>query len=84
MASSLSKQLHFLLIPFMSQSHIIPLTDFAKLLAFHGVHVTIITTTLNAKRYKSSIVTHATKSNLKIQLIPLHFPKSRSWITSRM
>ncbi|MCD7468889.1 hypothetical protein HAX54_007436 [Datura stramonium] len=73
MASSLSKELHFLLIPLMSQSHIIPLTDFAKLLAFHGVNVSIITTPLNAQKYKS-IVTHAMKSNLKIQLIPLHFP----------
>ncbi|XP_009616184.1 UDP-glycosyltransferase 73C4-like [Nicotiana tomentosiformis] len=71
--ASLSKQLHFLLIPLMSQSHIIPLTDFAKLLALHGVTVSIITTPLNAQRYKS-IVTHAMKSNLKIQLIPLHFP----------
>ncbi|XP_059290492.1 UDP-glycosyltransferase 73C4-like [Lycium ferocissimum] len=73
MASSLSKQLHFLLIPLMSQSHIIPLTYFAKLLALHGLTVSIITTPLNAQRYKS-IVTHALISNLKIQLIPLHFP----------
>lgn len=57
----------------MSQSHIIPLTDFAKLLALHGVNVSIITTPLNAQKYKT-IVTHAIKSNLKIQLIPLHFP----------
>lgn len=73
MASSLSKELHFLLIPLMSQSHIIPLIDFAKLLALHEVKISIITTPLNAQKYKS-IVTHAIKSNLKIQLIPLHFP----------
>ncbi|XP_049406360.1 UDP-glycosyltransferase 73C1-like [Solanum stenotomum] len=73
MATSLSKQLHFLLIPLMSQSHIIPLVDLAKLLALHGVNVSIITTPINAKRYKS-IVTHAIKSNLKIKIIPLHFP----------
>ncbi|XP_059306976.1 UDP-glycosyltransferase 73C3-like [Lycium ferocissimum] len=72
MASS-SRELHFLLIPLMSQSHIIPLTDFAKLLALHGVNVSIITTPLNAQKYKS-IITHARKTNLKIQLIPLHFP----------
>ncbi|CAN4121474.1 unnamed protein product [Withania somnifera] len=69
-SSSLSKELHFLLIPLMSQSHIIPLTNFAKLLALHGVNVSIITTPLNAQRYKSI----ATQFNLKIQLIPLHFP----------
>ncbi|XP_055811580.1 UDP-glycosyltransferase 73C4-like [Solanum dulcamara] len=72
-SSSLSKELHFLLVPLMSQSHIIPIIDFAKLLAFHGVKISIITTPLNAQKYKS-IVTHALKSNLNIQLIPLHFP----------
>ncbi|KAJ8532793.1 hypothetical protein K7X08_015682 [Anisodus acutangulus] len=71
--ASPSKELHFLLMPLMSQSHIIPLTDFAKLLALYGVNVSIITTPLNAQKYKS-IVTYAIKSNLKIQLIPLHFP----------
>lgn len=72
-SSSLSKELHFLLVPLMSQSHIIPIIDFAKLLALHGVKISIITTPLNAQKYKS-IVTHALKSNLNIQLIPLHFP----------
>ncbi|KAM3341254.1 UDP-glycosyltransferase 73C3 [Capsicum galapagoense] len=71
--ASLYKDLHFLLIPLMSQSHIIPLNDFAKLLALHGVHVSIITTPFNAQKYKS-IVTYATKFNLKIQLMPIHFP----------
>ncbi|XP_033513974.2 UDP-glycosyltransferase 73C3-like [Nicotiana tabacum] len=70
---SQDKQLHFLLIPLMSQSHIIPLTDFAKLLAQHGINVSIITTPLNAQRYKS-LITQSLKFNLKIQLIPLHFP----------
>ncbi|XP_049361625.1 UDP-glycosyltransferase 73C1-like, partial [Solanum verrucosum] len=72
-SSSLSKELHFLLIPLMSQSHIIPIIDFAKLLALHRVKISIITTPLNAQKYKS-IVTHALKSNLNIQLIPIHFP----------
>ncbi|KAG5584222.1 hypothetical protein H5410_044656 [Solanum commersonii] len=44
-----------------------------KLLALHVVNVVIITKPINAKRYKS-IVTHAIKSNLKVKLIPLHFP----------
>ncbi|CAI9097905.1 OLC1v1034424C1 [Oldenlandia corymbosa var. corymbosa] len=72
-ASAEVEQLHFLLIPLMSQSHIIPLTDFAKLLARQGPVVSIITTPLNAIRYKS-IVDHASRSNLKIQLIPIEFP----------
>ncbi|XP_059658423.1 UDP-glycosyltransferase 73C5-like [Cornus florida] len=72
-ASSPSLQLHFLVIPLMSQSHLIPMTDFAKLLAHHRVTVTIITTPLNAIRFKA-IINHAKTANLKIQLIPLRFP----------
>ncbi|XP_059646802.1 UDP-glycosyltransferase 73C3-like [Cornus florida] len=72
-ASSPSQQLHFLVIPLMSQSHLIPMTDFAKLLAHHGVTVTIITTPLNAIRFKA-IIDYAKTANLKIQLIPLRFP----------
>ncbi|XP_074369006.1 UDP-glycosyltransferase 73C5-like [Apium graveolens] len=67
------QQLHFLLIPLMSQSHIIPLTDFAKLLALRGLNVTIITTPLNAIRYKP-IIDRAKNLNLKIQLAALEFP----------
>ncbi|KAK4432489.1 UDP-glycosyltransferase 73C3 [Sesamum alatum] len=72
MASEVT-QLHFLLIPLMSQSHIIPLTDFAKLLAQRGVVVSIITTPLNYIRYKASIQ-HALESGLTIQMLPLEFP----------
>ncbi|KAG8374195.1 hypothetical protein BUALT_Bualt11G0105800 [Buddleja alternifolia] len=72
MASKLH-HLHFLLIPLMSQSHIIPLTDFAKLLAKRGLIVSIITTPLNAIRYKPTIQ-HAVESGMQIQLISLEFP----------
>ncbi|XP_031102279.1 UDP-glycosyltransferase 73C5-like [Ipomoea triloba] len=68
------EKLHFLLIPLMSQSHIIPLTDFAKLLAKRGVTVSIITTPSNADRYNDSVKIPAAKSNLKIQLITVEFP----------
>lgn len=57
----------------MSQSHIIPLTDFAILLAQRGLTVTIITTPLNAVRYKP-IIDRAQKLNLPIQQVPLRFP----------
>ncbi|KAL1815907.1 hypothetical protein ACET3Z_018481 [Daucus carota] len=70
-------QLHFLLIPLMSQSHIIPLTDFAKLLALRGQNVTIITTPLNAIRYKP-IIDRAKNLNLKIQLASLEFPNRQA------
>ncbi|KAH6798839.1 hypothetical protein C2S51_035323 [Perilla frutescens var. frutescens] len=66
-------QLHFLMIPLMSQSHIIPLTDFAKILGHRGALVSIVTTPLNAKRYKS-IIDNSTAQNLRIQMIPLRFP----------
>ncbi|KAI3470164.1 hypothetical protein Pfo_026827 [Paulownia fortunei] len=72
MASKI-EQLHFLLVPFMSQSHIIPLTDFAKLLAQHGVFVSIVTTPVNAIRYKE-VIDHSKAQNLKIQMIPIKFP----------
>lgn len=66
-------RLHFLLVPLMSQSHIIPLTDFAKLLVHHGLIVSIITTPLNAIRHKAAI-DRLVEAGLKIQMIPLEFP----------
>ncbi|CAI9762097.1 unnamed protein product [Fraxinus pennsylvanica] len=72
MASEI-QQLHFLVVPLMSQSHIIPLTDIAKLIARQGVTVSIITTPLNAARYKP-IIDNAIEENLKIQMISLKFP----------
>ncbi|GER36838.1 UDP-Glycosyltransferase superfamily protein [Striga asiatica] len=67
------EQLHFILIPLMSQSHIIPLTDFAKILALRGACVSIITTPLNAARY-DGVAQHAAAHNLKIHMIPIEFP----------
>ncbi|PIN14745.1 UDP-glucuronosyl and UDP-glucosyl transferase [Handroanthus impetiginosus] len=69
--------LHFLLIPLLSQSHIIPLTDFGKLLAKRSVEVSIITTPLNAIRYRATIH-HAIESGLRIQLIALEFPSQEA------
>ncbi|XP_057983707.1 UDP-glycosyltransferase 73C3-like [Malania oleifera] len=71
------EQLHFILIPLMSQSHLIPFTDMAKLLARHGPIVTLITTPLNAERFKTT-TDRAKTSNLKIQLIPLRFPSQEA------
>ncbi|PSS04624.1 UDP-glycosyltransferase [Actinidia chinensis var. chinensis] len=67
-------QLHFVIVPLMSQSHLIPMTDFAKLLARRpGLTVTIITTPLNAVRYQP-VIDRANKGGLGIRLIPLPFP----------
>ncbi|KAA8516607.1 hypothetical protein F0562_016887 [Nyssa sinensis] len=73
MASQSHQQLHFLLIPLMSQGHLIPMIDIAKLLAQHGVIVTIVTTPLNAIRF-SAIADRAIESGLPIRLLQLRFP----------
>ena len=57
----------------MSQSHLIPFTDMAKLLALRGIAITIIITPLNAIKFKT-IIDQAIHSNLNIQFISLQFP----------
>ena len=66
-------QLHFLLIPLMSQSHLIPFTEMAKLFANHGVKVTIVLTPLNAARC-NTILEQAKASNLNVEFVSLRFP----------
>jgi hypothetical protein len=73
MASSQSPQLHFLLIPLMSQGHLIPMIDIAKMLAQNNGIVTIITTPLNAIRF-SDTIDRAVKSGLSIRILQLHLP----------
>ncbi|MBA0792799.1 hypothetical protein Gohar_017267 [Gossypium harknessii] len=73
MALNSSSQLHFVLIPFMCQGHLIPTIDIARLLADRGVMVTVITTTKNAARFSSSI-NGAIKSGLAIRVEQLPFP----------
>ena len=72
MASQLL-QLHFVLIPFMAPGHLIPMVDMARLLAQHGVIVTVVTTPLNATRFKS-MIDRAVESGLQIHLLELQFP----------
>ncbi|XP_057534595.1 UDP-glycosyltransferase 73C3-like [Amaranthus tricolor] len=66
-------KLHAIVIPLMSQSHLIPMIDLSKLLAQRGLTVSIITTPLNALHYQP-ILKSPINSNLQIHLIPLHFP----------
>ncbi|KAL4606012.1 hypothetical protein ACB092_09G071400 [Castanea dentata] len=66
-------QLHFLFIPLISQSHLIPFTEMAKLFAHHGVKVTIVLTPLNAARF-NTILEQAKASNLNIEFVSLRFP----------
>ncbi|XP_044473110.1 UDP-glycosyltransferase 73C12-like [Mangifera indica] len=68
-----SSQLHFLLLPFLAQGHLIPMVDIAKLLAQQGVMVTIVTTPINAARFQTFLA-RAIQSGQQIQLIELSFP----------
>ncbi|GFS45826.1 UDP-glucosyl transferase 73C1 [Actinidia rufa] len=63
-------QPHFIVFPLMAQGHMIPMIDIAKLLAQRGVKVTIVTTPLNAERFKTII----SRTKLSIQFLELGFP----------
>lgn len=66
-------QLHFLVIPLVSPGHYIPTIDMVKLLAQHGVRVTLVTTPVNALRF-GSILDQAIESGLPICFLELPFP----------
>ncbi|CAH1414726.1 unnamed protein product [Lactuca virosa] len=68
-----SSDLHFTLLPLMAQGHMIPMVDIARMLAQHGVLVTIITTPFNVDHFKS-VTDRAIKANLKIQVLELKLP----------
>ncbi|KAK6140120.1 hypothetical protein DH2020_026118 [Rehmannia glutinosa] len=57
----------------MAPGHIIPMIDMAKLLAKHGVSVTIVVTPLNAARF-SSVIDRAVATGLSIRLLQIRFP----------
>uniref|UniRef100_A0AAT9PY69 Glycosyltransferase n=1 Tax=Panax notoginseng TaxID=44586 RepID=A0AAT9PY69_9APIA len=71
--SKIQNQLHFVLVPLLAQGHMIPMIDMARLLAQHGVVVSLVTTPHNASRFASTIH-RARDSGLKIQLIQIPFP----------
>ncbi|PWA46758.1 UDP-glucuronosyl/UDP-glucosyltransferase [Artemisia annua] len=68
-----AKNLHFVLFPLMAQGHLIPMVDMARILAQHGVNVTIITSPVNANRVKP-VINRAIESKLKIQVLELPLP----------
>ncbi|XP_061992157.1 UDP-glycosyltransferase 73C4-like [Rosa rugosa] len=73
MASESHDQLHFVLIPLMSPGHLLPMGDMAKVLAQHGLVVTIITTPLNAIRIKP-MIDRAIDSGLSLHLVQFSLP----------
>ncbi|KAI3696725.1 hypothetical protein L6452_29233 [Arctium lappa] len=68
--ASLSTNLHFVLFPLMAQGHMIPMVDIARLSAQRGATVTIITTPVNANRFRS-IIDRAIEAKLKIRVLEL-------------
>lgn len=68
-----ASQLHFVLFPFMSPGHMIPMIDIARLLAQRGVIITIFTTPLNAARFNGTLA-RAIESGLQIHIIQTPLP----------
>ncbi|KAJ0476676.1 putative trans-zeatin O-beta-D-glucosyltransferase [Helianthus annuus] len=66
-------QLHFLVVPIGSPGHYIPTIDLAKLLAQHGVRITIVTTPVNTIRF-GSILNQAIQSGLPISFLEFQLP----------
>ncbi|KAL7618692.1 hypothetical protein Lser_V15G02008 [Lactuca serriola] len=75
--ASPSTDLHFVLLPLMAQGHMIPMVDIARILAQTGTTVTIITTPVNANRFKS-VIDRAIEAELNIQMLELQFPFAES------
>ncbi|KAK2983726.1 hypothetical protein RJ640_024079 [Escallonia rubra] len=73
MAPTAQQQLNFVLIPFMSPGHVIPMIDLAKLLSQRGVTVTIVTTPLNAIRFGRGL-SRFVQSSSAIRILELRFP----------
>ncbi|PIN14741.1 UDP-glucuronosyl and UDP-glucosyl transferase [Handroanthus impetiginosus] len=71
------QNLHFVLLPFMAQGHMIPMVDLARLLAKRGLIITILTTPHNKNRFKT-LIDRAISSGLKINIFSLKFPNSES------
>ncbi|KAK9124079.1 hypothetical protein Sjap_013681 [Stephania japonica] len=68
------QQLHFILVPFMAQGHMIPTIDIAKLLAHRGVIATLVTTHDNALRHKAVLDRAMASGGLPIRVLQLRFP----------
>ncbi|KAL3575002.1 hypothetical protein D5086_023103 [Populus alba] len=83
MASQSHDQLHFVLFPLMAQGHMIPMFDIAKMLARHGVIVTIVTTQLNAKRVAIPLA-RAAESGLQIKSVEIQLPCQEAGLPNEM
>ncbi|XP_028782154.1 UDP-glycosyltransferase 73C3-like [Neltuma alba] len=72
---------HFVLIPLMVPSHLLPMVDIAKLLARRkNVTVTLLTTPINADRIRATIDTEILQSGSSLQIQLFQFPNSESGV----
>ncbi|KAH7850381.1 hypothetical protein Vadar_032091 [Vaccinium darrowii] len=71
--SSKEQLLHVIFLPYMAPGHMMPMVDIARLFAAHGVRATIITTPMNAQRFKTT-VDREIKAGRHIALEILPFP----------
>ena len=67
------KSLHFVVVAFLEQGHIIPALDLSLFLTQHGVMVTYVTTPVNLSR-NQTFVDQAMDSDLPIKFLSLRFP----------
>ncbi|KDP46894.1 hypothetical protein JCGZ_24103 [Jatropha curcas] len=67
------EQIHVMFLPYMAPGHMMPMVDMARLFAANGVRVTIVTTKMNAIRFKNSIDKDF-RSGRNISLEILSFP----------
>ncbi|GFY86051.1 UDP-glucosyltransferase 73B2 [Actinidia rufa] len=75
---STGEPLHVIFLPYMAPGHMIPMVDIARLFAAHGVHVTIITTKMNALRFKATIDRDVAAADRHITLEILPFPSAEA------
>ncbi|KAF6155741.1 hypothetical protein GIB67_007388 [Kingdonia uniflora] len=69
-----SPKLEMVFIPFIAPGHMIPMVDLARLIASHGVRVTIIITTHNALIFKKAIDRDIETGNpINLHILPFPF-----------
>lgn len=69
------QQIHGVFLPFFTTSHMIPLVNAAKVFAFHGVKVTIISTPANTALF-SSTIDQEIRLGHKISVSNVRFPSA--------
>ncbi|XP_054801385.1 UDP-glycosyltransferase 73C4-like [Prosopis cineraria] len=72
-------QLHFVLIPFMTPGHLLPMVDIAIMLARQNLKVTILTTPLNAVRVRPDIEKEI-RSGSTLHLRLFQFPNAEAGV----